>query len=249
MDENHPLVSVIIPVFNGRNFVIPCIESVIRQDYPRCAIEIILVDDGSTDGTAEIAKQFGSGIRYIFQPNGGTSSARNRGIGLSRGEYVAFLDYDDLWLPQKLSFQVRAMSRIPRPDIVFTQLVQFKDPSLSEEERKRVDVDERPVSGILASTALVRQDVFERVGLFTPGVYLEWADWYMRAVQAGAHVFVIERVLAKRRVHRHNKGRVQSDVRKGYARLVKAALDRNRKESRMGVTLDHRPESLKLIPD
>ena len=97
-------VSVVIPTYNRADFVREAIASVLRQDYP--AIELIVVDDGSRDGTAAVVRGFEPAVRYVWQENRGVSAARNRGVAASTGDLIAFLDSDDLWLPRKVSAQV-----------------------------------------------------------------------------------------------------------------------------------------------
>ncbi|MBI4573499.1 MAG: glycosyltransferase family 2 protein, partial [candidate division NC10 bacterium] len=97
-----PLVSVILPVYNGERFLAAAIASILAQDYQ--PIEVIVVDDGSTDGTAAIARSF-QGVRYLYQPNQGPAFARNAGIAVARGAFIAFLDADDLMVPTRLSVQ------------------------------------------------------------------------------------------------------------------------------------------------
>lgn len=114
-----PLVSVIIPTFDRMQLVVAAIESVFAQTYPR--LEIIVVDDGSTDGTAEaiqtIISQSSLGrekrpkIHYLFQQNMGPSRARNEGLKAAKGDWIAFLDSDDLWLPEKIELQLRAVEQ------------------------------------------------------------------------------------------------------------------------------------------
>ncbi len=100
-----PVVSVIIPTFNRREYVQEAIDSVLAQTYTD--YEIIVIDDGSTDGTGEaLRERYGNRVIYEWQENQGESVARNRGIALAQGEYIAFLDSDDLWLPEKLAKQV-----------------------------------------------------------------------------------------------------------------------------------------------
>ena len=102
------LVSVIIPTYNRAHLVTGAIESVLAQTFTD--YEIIVVDDGSTDATGEVLSQrYGDRIRYLYQANAGRSVTRNRGVDLAKGEYVAFLDSDDLWLPQKLERMVAFM--------------------------------------------------------------------------------------------------------------------------------------------
>ena len=114
--SDRPFISVVIPTYNRARQVKAALESVLAQTYPE--LEAIVVDDGSTDGTGEalqqlISQQGGNGkqIRYFFQPNQGQSAARNKGIAEARGEWIAFLDSDDVWLPEKLEWQVRAIEQ------------------------------------------------------------------------------------------------------------------------------------------
>ena len=108
------LISAIIPTFNRAGVLSAAIDSVIAQAYPR--VEIIVVDDGSTDETSSVVARYGSRVRSLRQPNGGASAARNAGLGISRGDIIAFLDSDDLWLPGKLQRQVALLDRAG-PDI------------------------------------------------------------------------------------------------------------------------------------
>lgn len=110
-----PSVSVVIPAYNVAWCVGKAIDSALAQDWRD--VEVIVVDDGSTDDTGVVLAGYGSAIRVIAQPNGGMSNARNAGIGAARGEFIAFLDADDWWLPTKLARQVRLMRE--RPDVGF----------------------------------------------------------------------------------------------------------------------------------
>ena len=96
-----PRVSVVIPTYNSSAMVEQAIQSVLAQTYRD--FEIIVIDDGSTDGTKDVVRRFGERVRYFNQENQGVSAARNFGIHQSLGEYIAFLDSDDLWLPEKLA--------------------------------------------------------------------------------------------------------------------------------------------------
>ena len=95
-----PKVSVVIPTYNSSQFIVETLESVFAQTYKD--YEIIVVDDGSTDNTKEVLQPYTSRIKYIYKENGGPASARNVGIKSAQGEYIAFLDSDDRWLPEKL---------------------------------------------------------------------------------------------------------------------------------------------------
>lgn len=111
---NSLLVSIVIPAYNAAETIIPCIESVLNQTYKH--LEIIVIDDGSKDATKEIVKEYRKkycidNLQFIYQDNAGPSAARNRGIELAKGEYIAFLDSDDLWEPSKIEKQIRCFQR------------------------------------------------------------------------------------------------------------------------------------------
>lgn len=103
-----PLVSVIVPAFNSARYIQEAVDSALEQDYP--AIEVIVIDDGSTDETVGIVERYGNKVRLLRQKNQGSAAARNHGIRNASGKYVAFLDADDVWSPQKISWQIAAMA-------------------------------------------------------------------------------------------------------------------------------------------
>jgi len=111
-----PRVSIIIPVYQGDRFLAEAIESVLNQTYTN--YEIIVVDDGSTDNSREVLLPYLDKIRYVYQENQGVAAARNRGIKIARGEFIAFLDQDDFWLPDKLALQVACFNAQPELGIV-----------------------------------------------------------------------------------------------------------------------------------
>ena len=119
-----PLVSVIIPTYNGACFLAQTIESVLAQTYP--SLEVLVVDDGSTDATWAVTAGYGSRVRYVRQANAGTAAARNRGVVEARGEYVALLDHDDLWLPHKLERQLPFFAGDPAIGVVFAGIEFFR---------------------------------------------------------------------------------------------------------------------------
>ena len=116
-----PIVSVIVPTFNGARFIGKALESVLHQTFQ--SFEIIVIDDGSTDDTREIISLFGPVVRYVYQDNKGRSNARNRGMGLARGQYIAFLDADDLFYPDKLALQVAVLDEHPHIGMVYSHSV------------------------------------------------------------------------------------------------------------------------------
>ena len=105
MNEQWPLVSVVVPAYNAERYIQDCLRSILVQDYP--ALQVIVVDDGSSDGTANVVQRIGDPrIAYRRQPNSGSAVARNLGVELAEGEFIAFCDSDDLWAPHRLKQQV-----------------------------------------------------------------------------------------------------------------------------------------------
>ncbi|MGH7845554.1 MAG: glycosyltransferase family 2 protein [Candidatus Binatia bacterium] len=119
-----PLVSVIIPTYNRREMVRDAVDSVLAQTYRN--FELIIVDDGSDDDTAEALTSYGEALRVCAQPNRGVAAARNRGVFCAAGSYLAFLDSDDLWLPRKLEVQAAFMQENPRAQICQTEEIWFR---------------------------------------------------------------------------------------------------------------------------
>lgn len=121
--SDEPLVSVIMPAYNSRAYIAEAIRSVLDQDYQ--ALELIVVDDGSSDGTPDEARLFGDRVRLLEQRNSGPAAARNRGVSLARGELLAFIDSDDIWAPGKVRAQVDYLSDNPDVGVVFGRLIRW----------------------------------------------------------------------------------------------------------------------------
>ncbi|MFW6335176.1 MAG: glycosyltransferase, partial [Desulfosalsimonas sp.] len=117
--DNRPLVSAVIPVCNRQGWIAEAVDSVLAQDYR--PLELIVVDDGSTDATADTVLSYGSRLTYIYQENRGVSAARNRGAAAARGDWLAFLDSDDLWLEGKISAQMEYFRHNPQVRICQTE--------------------------------------------------------------------------------------------------------------------------------
>lgn len=132
--ESKPQISVIIPVYNRERYLAETIESVLAQTYR--PIEIIVVDDGSTDKTADVARRLSENIRYFYQSNSGCSAARNKGIEIALGSFISFLDSDDLWVEEKLSRQMTVFDSDSDLDMVFGQVSNFYSSNLEQHKRE-----------------------------------------------------------------------------------------------------------------
>jgi len=165
-----PRVSVIIPTYNRSRMLKEAIDSVLSQDYPH--FELVVVDDGSTDATAELLQAYGQDLVVIRQPNRGVSAARNAGIAAASGRYIAFLDSDDLWLPQKLTRQVRFFNQYPDALICQTEEIWMRNG-----RRVNPGLRHRKLSGMLfepslhlclvsPSAVMIRRSLFRAVGRF-----------------------------------------------------------------------------------
>ena len=227
MTSGPPLVSVIIPVRNGERYLAEAIESVLAQS--QAALEVIVVDDGSTDGSAVIARRFSPMVRCESREHAGVSGALNHGIGLARGALLAFLDADDRWAPDKLAVQSSAIAADPGLDMVFGHVEMFHSPELSPETRARLVVPRGPQPGMSKGAMLVRRESQRRVGGFeTAWTVGEFIDWYARAVEHGLRSLMLPDVVLYRRVHDANFTARARDSRQDFVRIVKAALDRRR---------------------
>lgn len=201
----HPFVSVIIPVHNGERFLAEAIECVLNQKY--APLEIIVVDDGSTDDSARIAAAFGERLKYFYQPQQGPSAARNRGIERAQGEIIAFLDHDDLWAANSLRDQSAYLVAHPDIEIVQGLIVQIEQaPSASNPDEFVYQESSEPYQFINVGSALYRKHVFERVGGFDEEMRQgEDADWFLRAWEKDISKAVLPRVVLYYRRHEINR--------------------------------------------
>jgi glycosyltransferase involved in cell wall biosynthesis len=212
-----PLVSVVIPVRNGVQFIAAAIESVLAQDYR--PLELIVVDDDSSDGTREVVKKFAQ-VSLQIQSHRGAGAARNAGVRAAKGELIAFLDADDLWTREKLSKQVAAFEHDAGLEAVFGHVAEFEDANSAANGRE--------IPGPIPGTMLIKRAAFARIGWFDASAdSLEGADWYLRALEKSLRARMLPEVVYRRRIHGNNRSIVQRDLH-GYVRAIKASLDRRR---------------------
>jgi glycosyltransferase involved in cell wall biosynthesis len=206
-----PRVSVVIPTYNYARYVPEAVDSVLAQSFEE--LEVIVVDDGSTDKTAEILRSFGEQIRNIRQEHCGLSAARNTGIRAARGQYVAFLDSDDLWLPEKVSLQIARLDAEPEVGLVYCETLLFDDSApatlilhsyWASHPSGRILPWLVRQNVIPSPTPIVRRELFERVGLFdeTLRACEDWDMWIR--IGRVCEIAYVNRVLAKYRRHQEN---------------------------------------------
>jgi len=207
-----PLVSCVIPVFDGERYLGETLDSILAQTYQ--PLEVIVVDDGSTDGTGRVVAGYGQRVHYLWQTNQGEAAARSRGLTVAKGEYIAFLDADDLWHPEKLARQISRASERPEIDLCFTAFRNFWIPELAEEKSRFEGHSLSQLqSGWSISTLLARRDVFAKFGNFVDASWTAGSEsmiWYLRAAERGAVIEVLPEVLMYRRFHTTNVSRNNS---------------------------------------
>ena len=214
-------VSAVIPAYNAGAFISRAIESVLAQT--RRADEIIVVDDGSTDNTAEQVQKYGDQVRYIYQENAGASAARNTGIKAAQYEWIAFLDGDDEWLPDYLKLQIELLRR--NPNLKWTMA--NYDRCLCDEQRRSPHFDPDKARNLLegkdyfddyfdaftaevcgcTDTMVVRRDVIEEAGLFRDGLpNAQDTDMWFRLAMRCPQVGYIPQPIAVYHLHKTGIG-------------------------------------------
>ena len=223
---SEPSVSVLIPVFNGARFLAAALDSVAAQTL--APLELIVVDDGSTDGSGDVAAARPA-VRVVRQANRGPGAARNRAFTESRGEYLAFLDADDLWKPEKLSRQLAALQAQPDAGWVVCRHEFLLDEGEPRPRWAPAPEAEGTMVAWLPSATLVRRDCFVLTGGFDEALrYGEDIDWFARARDAGFPGTVVEEQLFTRRVHRTNM--MHDHTQRDFQRAIAAIMARRRRE-------------------
>lgn len=205
-------VSVIIPTHNRGKFLRRTIDSVLKQTYKK--YEIIVVDDGSTDNTREIVQTYGKKVRYIYQKNAGPSAARNKGIKNARGKYIAFLDSDDEFLPDKLKIQMKYLEEHPKCSFLYSyyynvdkkgRVLKLREPKKCKKKSELRFLLLTKVFTVRTSTVVVKKEVFEEVGYFNEDYPYsqDWDMWLRIVSQYKGNCIKVP--LAKYRLHNDNR--------------------------------------------
>ena len=201
-------VSALVRVYNGEHYIEETLTSILEQTRP--ADEVLVVDDGSTDSTAELVRSFGDAVRLVRQTNQGHSVAFSRGFQEARCDFVANCDADDLWEPTKLERQLKALTEHPEVDIAFTGTVNFGLDDLHWVEAPRTGL--LPAESLLPtiyrqnlicmSSTVIRRSLVNRIGAFDSRfATCEDYDFCLRALGAGSPFYFDPEVLVRHRTH------------------------------------------------
>jgi len=223
-----PGISLIIPVYNASRYLREAIDSVLNQTVkPR---QFIIVDDGSTDDSLQIARGYGAALTIIGQANGGTAAARNRGLAEADQPLIAFLDNDDCFVPHKLHRQLQCLAEHPEAMLCLCRARAFWSPEVPESARGAADLTPQFRPG-QPSTWLARRELFERVGGFSAQPqchFIEGSELYLRIEHAGCAVVKIDDALLERRLSLSNKTANSKGHLDGIMTIMKRRLELRR---------------------
>lgn len=224
--------SVVVPVFNGEHQIADAISSLLAQDHP--SVEVIVVNDGSTDGTADVVARFPE-VRYLEQENGGPAAARNAGIGVASGEFVGFLDADDIAPPTKLAAQIGRLLEYPEVTGVLGRQQIVLEDGVDVPEWLGHDPYFGDLGGVNPISLVTRRQVLEEIGGFdtSEGVWGgEDRDLLIRLREAGANIVVLDDVVLIRRIHGDNITYETRAERYPLLHALHSKLDRERSRER-----------------
>jgi len=224
---NHPLLSVVVPVYNAADFIAEAIDCIFSQEYRN--LEVIIVDDGSTDGTASALPPREARLRYLRQENRGAASARNYGLRAARGELITFLDADDLWSANAIDVLTRYLVGHQDIEIAMGRLQYARHVPSFPPGKFRLEPFAEPCISLSLDAGVFRRSVFDKVGYFDVSMRTsEDIDWFMRAREAGVAIHFLEDVVLFYRRHDHNLTQDRDVSHSDFARALKKSLDRRR---------------------
>lgn len=220
------MISVIIPVFNGASYLAAAIDSVRQQQG--VDFEIIVVDDGSTDGTADLIPALGDDIRYFSQTNQGPSAARNVGIKAAKGEIIAFLDVDDVWPEGRLKLLLNRLQKEPALDIVLGR-IQYTGELTERDKKVKFDGLGNVVTVPSLGAGIYRKNVFDKIGLLDEALFhYEDYEWFMRVRENNVAMVIIRNITY---IYQKRVGSLSHDDGLGtkhIMRVMKMSLDRRK---------------------
>ncbi len=225
-----PLVSVMIPAYNAGRYLAEALDSVFAQTHR--PLEVIVVDDGSDDDTADVARAYGDRITFIQQERQGNGGARNTAIARAGGDYFTFLDADDRFRPDKLERELEVLEAEPELEAVFGHVREFVSPDVDPQVRALMRAPHENVAFISPNLMLIRRDAFFRVGVFDASLNIGvTVDWCVRASDAGLRYRTLPNIVLERRLHGDNNGMREAHARNDYLHVLHASLQRRRQET------------------
>lgn len=224
---SEPVVGVVIPTLDGERYLGEAIESVLRQTHQ--AIEIVVVDDGSTDATRDVARRYAPDVRCLALPRRGLGAARNSGVGAVGGDYIAFLDQDDIWPEEKLEVQLVPFRERTPPDLVFGNVREFITPELALHLASQLQCVEEPRPAALPGTMVATRRSIAQVGPFsTRWTSNDFMAWLLAARRLGLREVMLGDHVLSRRLHLSNFSHRTDISRTEYLYILKESLDRRR---------------------
>ncbi|MBN3039544.1 MAG: glycosyltransferase [Candidatus Omnitrophica bacterium] len=228
------LISVIMPVYNigASSYIAQAFQSIYSQDYKN--LEIVVVDDGSSDDSEKIIKQLSGPINYIRQKHQGVSSARNKGLENARGEIIAFLDSDDLWPEDKLKKQSLELNSSKSRDVILglTQIC-MKDKANKTKDKASCSEVGSPYLSYNLGSALFKKSVFEKAGKFNSSLsFAEDYDWFMRARESKVSIVVIREISLFYRLHDKNMSGDKKQIEDGVMESFLSSIHRRKSKGR-----------------
>jgi glycosyltransferase involved in cell wall biosynthesis len=225
--SNGSTVTLVLPVHDGTRYLAQALESALSQSRP--PDEIIVIDDGSTDSPERVTERFGDRVRCFRQDRRGVPGARNRGVDLATGDFITFLDHDDLIPPDSLALRIEALAADESASYVYGTVEQFFSPELTESELGRLPDRLPTINGRVAGAVLFRREALERVGPFAETLRMGYMiDWVSRAEAAGVTGISIAETVLHRRVHATNSVHDSAMLEANYLRALRMVLRRKR---------------------
>jgi glycosyltransferase involved in cell wall biosynthesis len=222
-----PTVTAAIPVRDGETYLAEAIESVLAQSRP--CDQVVVIDNGSSDGSAAIAAGYGPAVEVVAEPRPGVGAARNAAVVASQGDFFAFLDADDLWQPDKIERQLAAFEARPELQLVFGHVRQFASPDLPAARVAALRIPEVPQPGLHIGVMLARRAAIDAVGPWAEDVRVsDGLSFLLRARELGLAEEMLAETVTLRRVHGDNHSIHNRDQRAEFARHLKRSLDRRR---------------------
>jgi glycosyltransferase involved in cell wall biosynthesis len=216
-------ISVIMPVYNGARFLAEAITSIRVQQ--QAGLELIVIDDGSDDGSADLARRLGADIQVIQQANQGPAAARNSGLAAATGNLITFLDADDRWPAGRIERQLAYLAAYPELDVLLGHVQLYVRPEPDSDWRL---LEQRVLAPMLGSM-LCRRSVFERVGRFKPELRQgEDSDWLLRVREADVQIGAMPDPALYYRIHESNMMRNGGDMRRFLLTVLRQSLQRRR---------------------